>query len=268
MSRDLTGLADAASETLGRRSLLGAEPIGMRLVRFGQETPGAVSHALRRQLVDRLARVFLWPRIEIRFRSEAPARRDSVLPDPPSTSDTVLRAARALAATKPVATARRHTGHGAIRLTRLGRDLVRRGLLWPHEIVLTSLLSRSAGSTVDDCLSAVGSSPGAIRSLCAFRTVGAIGPLMPAEDRFGLLLRKKRQLERRASARELLELPRGATRQQARCAVRHFARVLHPDRFGDTSPSAARIASEEVLRALLRASELIEALPNPRCPRF
>jgi hypothetical protein len=76
---------------------------------------------------------------------------------------------------------------------------------------------------------------------------------------YPLLLRKRRELRGRASARALLDLAEGAGANEARRALRKLVRDLHPDRFGDGVPPALRRASGEIVTALVDAEARIAA---------
>jgi hypothetical protein len=101
--------------------------------------------------------------------------------------------------------------------------------------------------------------------LPGYRFLWALKLLRAASSRAGgsypLLLRKRRQLRKQASAHALLDLPEGAGGREARLALRKLVRDLHPDRFGDGAPAALRRASGEVVTALVDAEARIASRP-------
>jgi hypothetical protein len=82
--------------------------------------------------------------------------------------------------------------------------------------------------------------------------LGAASEAVLATDSCSLLLRKQREIRRRAGPRALLDLPPHAHAEQARPALRRLASKLHPDRFHAAEPSL-RAVSSEVMRALSQA---------------
>lgn len=84
-----------------------------------------------------------------------------------------------------------------------------------------------------------------------------IGALVPARHEtrsaYGLLLRKREQLRRRVSPRELLELHEHASPDEAGRALRRLAARVHPDALGPEAPVELQGASSELLHALVRA---------------
>ena len=83
------------------------------------------------------------------------------------------------------------------------------------------------------------------------------GAAPKAGGSYPLLLRKRREMRKQASARTLLDLPEGAGGQDARRALRRLVRDLHPDRFGESVPPALRRASGEIVTALVNAEASI-----------
>jgi hypothetical protein len=153
----------------------------------------------------------------------------------------------------PVAVARRALGHGHFALTALGRALLDRhgAELYPHEAAMLMLLRDGASAAA--LLDVGGNSARAIRALHAFKLLEAIAAPAPARRPYALLLRKQRQLRRRAPSHVLLETREDASPAESRRALRRLAVALHPDRFGEGTPPPIRRASTEVLAALLRA---------------
>jgi len=76
---------------------------------------------------------------------------------------------------------------------------------------------------------------------------------------YPLMLRKRRELRKQASAHALLDLPEGALQTDARRALRKLVKDLHPDRFGDEVPGPLRRASAEIVTALVDAESKLGA---------
>jgi hypothetical protein len=226
------------------------EPVGRWASRVGASSSRAVSHALRKQLQRRMARLLGVDPPELRL---APGAWDVGVPaldEPPKTAELVVSALRERAGRVPLLWARRRVGETVLLLTPLGRELVRDAVLWPDEAAMVGLLER--GAPPDVVLGATSGSARALRLLYALRLVGACAPPEPRSG-YATLLRKTRQVRQAARAAELLELPGGAEPEEARRALRKLAAAVHPDRFGTTAPAAIRSASHEVMSALVRA---------------
>jgi len=97
--------------------------------------------------------------------------------------------------------------------------------------------------------------------LRGYRFVWILKLLRAASPKAGgsypLLLRKQREVRRRASPHTLLDLPEGAGRRDARLALRKLVRDIHPDRFAERAPLALRRASGEIVTALVDAEASI-----------
>ena len=85
-------------------------------------------------------------------------------------------------------------------------------------------------------------------SLCCARAVlrvlGAANESERAHDAYGLLLRKRREIKRRAPAAALLDLSGPASAGDARKALRRLAARLHPDRFEREHPGLRALCAE------------------------
>jgi hypothetical protein len=86
-----------------------------------------------------------------------------------------------------------------------------------------------------------------------FRVLGAVSePNVPLES-YSLLLRKRRQIQRKVGAAALLDLREPVRPEQARRAFRRLAYRLHPDRFQCEQPELRALSSE--VMSVLAAAE-------------
>jgi hypothetical protein len=112
--------------------------------------------------------------------------------------------------------------------------------------------------------------PRAVAALCAqhprvatlLAILTALGGFSPSRarterGRYGLLVRKRRQIRDGEGPHRLLDLCEGASPDDARKALRRFASQLHPDVLGPSAPDALRRASTEVLSALIDAERCL-----------
>jgi hypothetical protein len=74
---------------------------------------------------------------------------------------------------------------------------------------------------------------------------------------YGLLVRKREQLRRCVSPRELLELEPYAEASEARKALRRLAAKVHPDALGPAAPALLQGASSELICELVRAENAL-----------
>lgn len=212
--------------------------IGERLLQAGDVDAGELAHALRRQLRQRVVSLFGWRAPALSFAKEV---RATPIPEPWSTLDLVLAALRTQSSAPSVIERIRRLPW---RLQPAGERL-HRATLFPEERAM--LLALREGVLGADALAMVGHAERAQRALVGWHRLGLIAAPRGAD--YALLLRKQRELRRGACASRLLDLPRGASRPEARRALRRLLRSVHPDRF----EGSLQDASAEVARALIAA---------------
>lgn len=205
-----------------------------------------------RQLLQSVVQVCEWDALVLRLVDEpgAPWWR---LREPLSARALALQVMRTAVRGVDAATVRSDLGGGTYHLTEAGEALVLGAELRPEETASVFWLRR--GVRAED----VPTLPGC--GLRGYRFVWMLKLLRGAAPKGGgsypLLLRKRREVRRQASARALLDLPEGAGGHDARRALRKLVRDLHPDRFGDSVPPALRRASGEIVTALVNAEATI-----------
>lgn len=240
-------------------------PVGHWLVDAGLVSRPALELALRRQLRDRVLHMFARHSSEYRF---APGEADVGAPlieEPVCTADLVLAALRAQVACWPQKRLVEAIESGELRLNALGDMLTRQAALWPEEAAAVALLAQ--GASIERVLRATGGAVRAMRFVAALSLLSALTAAKGRTQRFSLLVRKREELRRAASARALLDLPSDAQPELAGRALRRLACSLHPDALGPEAPDALRCASNEVLRGLADAarelrSEAVRARPR------
>lgn len=222
-------------------------PCGATWLRDAHITRGELAYALRRQLRTRMAVILGWQRVALRF--DRAANEGPRLPEPIPARDLVAHALR-----------RSLTSVDADTETRLREETWRLRVplddvgLAPHERAMCVPLRQGALGEV--VLAVGGNSVRAVRILHAWQRGGLIESARRGDHRE--LLRKRHQLRQQANPRALLDLGPGASRDDARRALRRLVRKVHPDRF---DPQLAR-ASEDVVRALVRAERLHSSVGN------
>jgi hypothetical protein len=235
-----------------------ARPIGAWLVRHGTASEPAVSYALRRQLRDRLLSIMGWGATELRFSVGLTDIGQAHVDEPPPMADLVLGAVRRLTAGLPAHQVRRRLGGRRLGLTKRGRTIIAEAPLFPHERAMCAALGM--GVAVDTCLAVGGNTVRAASSLYALSVVGAVADPSTAHGVCSLLVRKRRQLQRRARAEELLDLPSPRApvprAPEVRRALRRLARDVHPDRFAHDDVALQR-TSAEIMSALLDAERTL-----------
>jgi hypothetical protein len=205
-------------------------PVGEWLVHVGAAAREAVDGALREQLHARMVDVFSWAQPHVTLVAHR-AHSDAEL-----SCDLVLAVWEGLCALA--------RSHGACATSpSRAPGITRRGLR------ILSLL-RARGVPVD--------APNALSANARMLLVllGAVGGREFDAETYSLLLRKQREIRRRASAAELLDVPECASPDEARRAFKRLASRLHPDRFQSDAPELFALSSD-VLRALASAEALL-----------
>ncbi len=232
-------------------------PVGEWLVRAGIASRPAVENALRDQLRARVLAVFAWKEQNYQF---VEGRAEMGIPwvhEPVATADIVLAALRRQTGAAAVARLINEHGTTSLTLSALGRSLVRDAALWPDEAAMLPLLDR--GAQLSALCSVTAGSPRALRTLAALVALAAVVPSHARGSRYSVLVRKQRQVRKRVSAAELLDLPDDVVPGDARRALRRLVQTVHPDTFGLQAPLAVRRASTELMCALLRAEGELRA---------
>jgi hypothetical protein len=152
-----------------------------------------------------------------------------------------------------MASARAELGDSIYHLTTAGEALLQGADLRPEETAVLFWLRR--GVPAEEVSTLPGCGLRGYRFLWMLKLLRAAAPR--AGGSYPLLLRKRREMRRHASAHALLDLPEGAGGRDARLALRKLVRDLHPDRFGDGTPPALRRASGEIVTALVGAEARI-----------
>lgn len=241
----LTGELDWARHLEALPEANPKDRVGAWLVSAGVASEAAVRRALTKQLEARLLEVLRLGSAELCWR---PGRtwRASGLPVSVPLASCLRRALVALARELPEPLLCARAGRDAQRVTPLGRRL---------EDVLSEVLSTALLSADPE--------PALLPQRAALRAIGALADVRSEPDAYGLLLRKRRELLRRESARRLLDLPESAGPEQGRSAFRKLVRVLHPDRFHAAGPRLSAL-SNEVLCALVSAEAELSAQAGRR----
>lgn len=232
-------------------------PIGRWLVSRGLASQQAVDAALYEQMLSAVVMALRAEGLEYRFE---PGAADVGMPwlcGPVSTADLVLEAMRRAVGKLGLRRLMRDFPTGELRLSTLGRAVEERANLSQRERAVIALLRDGAHFSA-----VVTATAGCQRSLVTLAVLGMLRGVVgrdPERASYALLLRKRRQLRERASARALLDLSDTASPDQSRRALRALASKLHPDRLGQDAPPDLRRASNEVLGALIRAERELRA---------
>ena len=232
------GALDVARHRAALESTGPERRVGAWLVEVGAASEPAVRAALELQLVRRVSCVLRLRGQELFLRASRVTHGSGFavsVPLVPCVYAGLLDIAREL----PEAVLRARAGTLPLRVTRLGHWLDGRLGASRERVPLATLLAKDP-------------TPAQRVERAALRAVGALVDERSELDAYSLLLRKRRELNGRASARRLLDLPESAAPESARGAFRKLAQKLHPDRFHAVEPALSAI-SNEVMRALASA---------------
>ncbi len=210
----------------------------------------ATSH---RQVFENVLRMCEWEALVLRLVQSPAAATWWELSDPIPAGALALRTMRTVVKGVDMASARAELGDSVYRLTAAGEELLRGADLRPEETAMLFWLRR--GVPAEEVSTLPGCGLRGYRFLWMLKLLRAAAPR--AGGSYPLLLRKRREMRRHASAHALLDLPEGAGGRDARLALRKLVRDLHPDRFGDGTPLALRRASGEIVTALVDAESRI-----------
>jgi hypothetical protein len=282
-----TLLALGALDVHVQRGLLSERthgPIGASLVALGATSSAAVACALEVQLADGIERLLRWPASQVTLR-RGPLRRNAEDAVTVDVAGAVWSALLVLAGDLTDAQRAQLCGTEALSLTGAGKRRVRglaraieagelgaafrrraftcrgvAGCAAPSTPALTGVTSLFAGPLDHALSAALGAHPEPhLHALRAVLRALGVAIARPAhEDSYALLLRKRRQLSRNASASALLDLPELASAEHARRALRRLAQKLHPDRF-QAGDARLHAVSSEVMGALLHAEFSLRA---------
>jgi hypothetical protein len=252
--RVLIGLDRAsASGTLhvrgeGRRATLSFESgqvVGANVDRRVATSP--------RQVFENVLQMCEWDGLVLRLEQLPTSTSWWKLRDPIPARTLALQTMRAAVKGVDTASVRGELGDAVYHITAAGEALCCGEELRPEETAVLFWLKR--GVPAEEVATLPGCGLAGYRFLWMLKLLGAASP--KAGGSYPLLLRKRRELRRQASAHVLLDLPEGAGGRDARLALRKLVRDLHPDRFGDRAPPALRRASGEIVTALVNAEARI-----------
>lgn len=207
----------------------------------------------RRQARDNVVQMCTWEGLVLRLVRSPVTAAWWKLRDPIAARALALHTMRAAVKDVDAASVRADLGDAAYQLTEAGEALLCGAELRPEETAVLFWLRR--GVSAAEVLALPGCSLRGYRFLWVLKLLRAASP--KAGGSYPLLLRKRREVRRQASAHALLDLPEGAGGRAARLALRKLVRDLHPDRFGEGVPPALRRASGEVVTALVNAEARI-----------
>ena len=208
-----------------------------------------------RQLLEGLIGAGTWNELSLRFLHEATAVSWWRLAEPVAARVIALECMRVLVRDVDPDAIRAELGPESYRLTEAGEALLAGAELRPEETAVLFWLRR--GVLAEHIMTLPGCGLRGTRFLVLLKRLRGATPR--GGGSYPLLLRKRREIRRQASARVLLDLPEGAEGGEARKALRRLVRDLHPDRFGEGVPQALRRASGEIVTALVDAEASIAA---------
>ena len=210
----------------------------------------ATSH---RQVFENVLQMCQWEGLVLRLVQSPSAVTWWKLQEPIPARALALQTMRAAVKGVDTAQVRAELGDAVYQLTDAGEALCRGAELRSEETSVLFWLRR--GVPAEELATLPGCGLAGYRFVWMLKLLGAAS--QKGGGSYPLLLRKRRELRRQASAHALLDLPEGAGGRDARVALRKLVRDLHPDRFGDHVPAALRRASGEIVTALVNAEARI-----------
>ncbi len=207
----------------------------------------------QRQVFENVWQICAWEGLVLRLVQSPATATWWKLHDPIPARTLALQTMRAAVKGVDVANVRAELGDAVYHLTEAGEALFVGAELRPEETAVLFWLRR--GVPAEEVLALPGCGLRGYRFLWMLKLLRAASP--KGGGSYPLLLRKRREVRRDASAHALLDLPEGAGGRDARLALRKLVRDLHPDRFGDRAPPALRRASGEIMTALVNAEARI-----------
>lgn len=237
------GALDAQRHRAALESAFPQGPVGGWLVAVGAASEPAVRAALELQLIRRVEEVLRWRGAEVLLARSIVSEPSAGVRVAAALVASVHAGLLSIARELPEPILRMQAGEDALCLTRLGA--------W---------LEAQLGRPRAELAHVLSAHPASDRwpERVALRAIGALVERNAELDGYSLLLRKRRELKRRASARRLLDLPESAQPELARLAFRRLARKLHPDRFHAAQPGLTDL-SNEVMCALASAEAELSA---------
>ncbi len=202
---------------------------------------------------ESLYRMCTWDQVALDLVQEVDGRASCRLAEFIPARELALQTMRRAVKTMQASSIRAELRGGTYRLTSAGEELLDGLVLQPEEESVSVWLRR--GIRAEDIVMLPGCGLPGYRFLCALKLLGAAAPRHGGS--YPLLLRKRQQVRRQASAYVLLDLPEGARGRDARRALRKLVKDLHPDRFGEETPPALLRASGEIVTALVDAEARI-----------
>jgi hypothetical protein len=207
-----------------------------------------------RHLFEGVLQVCRWDRLVLRLTPERSQASCWKLAQPLAARQIALETMRAALGFVDPATIRSELASAAYHLTPTGELLLRGASLQAEEAAVLPWLVR--GVPAEQISRLPGCGLATYRFVWMLKLLRAVAPKAGGSS-YPLLLRKRRELRRRAPAHTLLDLPEGADGRAARMALRRLVRELHPDRFGEGAPAELRRASGEIVTALIEAESKI-----------
>ena len=238
----------------GRRSTMSVDAGKLRATNIDRRV--STSH---RQALEQVVEVCGWDGIVLRFAATSAPPSGSALLEPLPAKTFGLSAMHLAVKKVASASVRAQLGTEEYRLSEAGEALMSGVELRPEEAAVILRLRR--GVLADEILALPGAGLAGYRFLWMLKLLGCAAPR--AAGSYPLLLRKRRELRRQASAHALLDLPEGAGSRDARVALRKLVCDIHPDRFGAGTPQALRRASGEIVTALVDAEARIASGQAP-----